>query len=347
MKYVKYIVLFVVILLLLGLIASGTYIFINNNDTDIPASLQNVKSNFQKIISPKNASYPSIKHIFVILEENHDWESIYKNTDAPYINKSLLPQGAYAGNYHNISVNLGELHPSELNYIFIEAGMVAFPDHTFTTDNPPAFNNSTSSQDHLVSLLVKNGYTWSSYQEGISGKDCPISPNNNYDPKHNPFVYFQDVSGNPPSNTNQYCQDHMKPLSKLKNDLAAGRIANYVFITPNLKNDMHDGTIAEADSWLSQIVPIISNSKTFKKDGALFITWDEGSETSDKKNDGNNPIGMIIESPFVKKNYTNTIAYSHASLLKTIEEIFNITPFLGLAKDPQTQDLFDFFVKNK
>jgi phosphatidylinositol-3-phosphatase len=221
--------------------------------------------------------------------------------------------------------------------------MIAFSDHTFTTDNPPSAQNSTASHNHLTYLLDKNGYSWKSYQEDISGKDCPIIAVNNYAPKHNPFVYFQDVAGNPPSSVNSYCQKHIRPLSELQNDLQTNNVTNYIFITPNLQHDMHDGTVAQADTRLSQTVPMITDSQTFKKDGVLFITWDEGKEG----NDENSSIGMIITSPIGKKGYNNSISYSHASLVKTIEEIFYLSPLLGFANNTATSDLSDFFVTSK
>lgn len=332
--------LFLLTLLLIVFLAGGLLCILK---TYIPnasvASLFNNSFPFSpQSLSPKQVPQ-KIQHVFVIVEENHDWQSIYNNPDAPFINNTLLTQGSYAGNYHNVPISQGELHPSELNYISLEAGTTTFPDTTFSTDDNPSTDNSTKSVDHLVSILGKKGYTWKSYQEDITGNDCPIDTVDNYAPRHNPFIYFQDVSGNPPDSTNTYCRDHIRPLSELQTDLASGNIPNYVFITPNLQNDMHNGSIADADTWLSHIIPLITSSSTFRKDGALFITWDEGSE----ENGGNHPIGMIIESPFSKKDYTNTQEYSHASLLKTIEEIFHIAPLLGATNDSQTKDLFDFF----
>ncbi len=282
---------------------------------------------------------PQIHHVFIILEENKDWQSIYHNPQAPFINSFLLTQGAYAQNYHNVPPTLGSLHPSGPNYILLEAGSLAFPDHTFTTDDPPSATNSTSSLFHISKLLDQTNQTWKAYQENISGRNCPITSEGNYAPKHNPFIYFRDVSGNPPSSTNAYCQSHIRPMQELAIDLASGHVAQYVFITPNLQNDMHDGTITQGDAWLANIVPLITSSPTFKKDGALFITWDEGAGPEE-----NNPIGMIMYSPFIKKGYTNATLYSHASYVKTIEEIFHLTPLIGFSADPTTIDLSDFFL---
>jgi phospholipase C len=337
----KIILIFLFILLLL--IGGSILLYHHYTDYDSAAILFNSNMPIGSQKAKTVFSLSPIHHVFIIVEENHDWQNIYNNTDAPYINNTLLTQGGFATDYHNVDKHLNELHPSEPNYIMLEAGRIAFPDYTFTTDKLPGTKNSTSSHNHLAYLLDKSGYSWKSYQEDISGIDCPINAINNYAPKHNPFVYFQDVSGNPPGNTNIYCQKHVRPLSELQRDLQTDTIANYTFITPNLQHDMHDGTIAQADTWLSQVVPIITNSKIFKKDGALFITWDEGNEGTDE----NNPIGMIIESPFAKKNYHNSTSYTHASLVKTIEEVFHLSPLLGFADNTTTTDLSDFFIKIK
>lgn len=307
-------------------------------DYDIAPILKNPKQTFVTESAP-NSSLSQIKHVFVIVEENKDWSDIYQNPEANYINHVLLPQGSFAKNYHNTPENLSSLHPSEPNYILLEAGRIAFPDHTFTTDNDPSAANSTNSTDHLSFLLDKNNYSWRVYEEGISGQDCPITSFGDYAAKHNPFVFFKDISGNPPNTNSAYCIQHIRPLSEMKKDLSNGDVANYTFVTPNIMNDMHNGSIKEGDTWLSQEIPLIMNSQAYKNGGAIFITWDEGNGGSDV----NPPIGMIILSPFVKQNYSNNISYSHASFVKTVENIFHLNPLLGLAANPTTKDLADFF----
>lgn len=336
-NYVPYLFAGVVGILIL---LSGGALLLYHHFTDYDISRFLLKAHLPMIQALKSVSaLPQIHHVFVIVEENHDWQGIYKNPDAPFINNTLLSQGAFAQTYYNVPKNLNALHPSEPNYLMLEAGKIAFSDHTFTTDNPPGGDNSTSSHDHIIYLLEKNNLSWKSYQEDIAGTDCPIASIGNYAPKHNPFIFFQDVSGNPPSNTNPYCIQHIRPVTELQKDLESNRVANYTFIIPNLQNDMHNGSIAQADSWLSTVVPMIMNSPAFKKDGVLFITWDEGHEIDN----GNSPIGMIALSPFGKKNYTNSIEYSHPSLVKTVEEIFHLSPLVGLAADPKVSDLSNFF----
>ena len=70
----------------------------------------------------------------------------------------------------------------------------------------------------------------------------------------------------------------------------------------------------------------------------MFLTWDEGD-----KADG--PIGMIVLSPLAKgKGYSNLTHYDHGALLRTLEEIFRVEPYLGNAADqPDLKDLFSAF----
>jgi hypothetical protein len=49
---------------------------------------------------------------------------------------------------------------------------------------------------------------------------------------------------------------------------------------------------------------------------------------------------MIVLSPLAKRGYSNDIHYTHGSLLRTVEEIFNL-PLLGDAG--QESDLSDLF----
>ena len=54
-------------------------------------------------------------------------------------------------------------------------------------------------------------------------------------------------------------------------------------------------------------------------------------------------IGMIVLSPDAKGGgYSNTIQYTHSSTLRTLEEIFGVTPLLGdSANDPLIVSIFN------
>jgi phosphatidylinositol-3-phosphatase len=265
----------------------------------------------------------SIQTVFLIVMENHNWSQIKGSPSAPYINGTLLPMGAHAEHYRP-----GGIHPSEPNYVWLEAG----DNLGILDDAPPAFNDRTT-KAHLVTLLDAVGVRWKSYQEGIDGLACPLDAVGLYDPKHDPMVYFDDVRPG--------CVEHVRPYSELAGDLSAGTTADYNFIVPNLCNDMHNagcGTgdqVRNGDTWLSTEVPRIMESAAYKKGGAIFITWDEGGGSE-------SPIGMIVLSPFAKAGYAGQMEYSHSSTLRTMQEIFAVQPFLRAAAN--STSLGDLFV---
>ena len=272
----------------------------------------------------------SVKTVFVILFENTNWSSITPSV-APYIRTTVVAMGAHATQYFNPRGN----HPSEPNYIWLEAG-----GHLgLTTNNDASPANSTATEHHFVRYLRNAGISWRTYQEDIDGTICPLSSdplNGRYVAKHNPFAFFRDVTDNNNPNSS-YCIAHNRPFTELARDLRKNAVARYNFITPNLCNDMHDCGITAGDTWLSQNLPAILNSQAYQNNGAVFITWDEGANGSD------GPIGMIVVSPLAKVNYANSIYYTHSSTLRTMQEIFGVRPFLRDAAN--ATDLSDLFLK--
>jgi hypothetical protein len=262
--------------------------------------------------------------VFIILMENHNWSDIKGKPDAPYINHSLLPIASYAERYFNPP----NVHPSEPNYLWLEAGT----NFGILNDDPPSKNHQSTPR-HFVTLLKNSGISWRTYQEGITGSICPTTDAASYVVKHNPFAFFDDVTGSG-------CTQVMRPFIELAGDLENNTVPRYVFITPNPCHDMHDpcestnNPVKQGDDWLAQNVPMILKSAAFHN-GVVLITWDESE-------DGDFPIGMIVLSPFAKGGgYFNTIHYTHSATLQTLQKIFGVTPFLGdAANGPDLSDLF-------
>jgi hypothetical protein len=146
-----------------------------------------------------------------------------------------------------------------------------------------------------------------------------------YAVRHNPFVYFDSVRDNL-----NYCTNHVRPYSELARDLASNTVPRFVFISPNTTNDMHDtapgspSSRKQGDDWLSREVPRLLASAAYTNNGALFITWDEGSS------DGDGPIGMIVLSPRARGGgYHTDRVYTHSSWLRTAQDIFHLRPYLA------------------
>ena len=289
--------------------------------------------------SPDGHGGSSIKHVFVVALENADAPSVYAGADWPYVSGVLLPQAARALAFQD---ELGSELPSEPHYVWMEAGTNVFADHTFTTDDPPSMVNSTGDPNHLVMQLAQaeTGADWMSYQEGIDAATgaCPITGDGFYRPRHDPFVFFRDVVGTPPSPTAPTCAAHHRPLSALAGDLAAGNVSAYAFITPDLCNSGHgqsgcpsSNDQKSADQWLEQALPPLIAFAT-AHDSVIFLVWDEGSSSD--------LLPFIAVGPHVKAGYASPVVYSHSSLLKSLEEILGVPILPSVSAASDFSDLF-------
>ena len=279
-----------------------------------------------------------IKHVIVIALENHDAHDIYDDPqNAPYIH-SLVETYAHATNFYD---ELPREIPSEGHYIWMEAGTHRFSDALFDDDSPPSAAVSTGSNQHLV-RQIKNadtGLSWMTYQEGINEQTgaCPIRGSGFYVPKHNPFIFFRDVAGDPPAKDTPYCAAHHKPYSALQADLT-GELASYVFITPDECHDMHghpgcpaENPIRTGDKWLkAELPPLIAYAA--QHEAVIFITFDEGGSTLE--------LPFIAIGTMVKPHYEGTERYSHSSQLKSVELILGLPPLASVANSNDLSDLF-------
>jgi hypothetical protein len=275
---------------------------------------------------------PPVQTVFVVLFENHTWLDFKGSADAPYINQVLLPMASYCEQYYNPP----GLHPSLPNYIWLESGT----NFGIFDDNGPAADH-LSATNHLVTLLRNAGIPWKAYAEDIDGTFLPLDNTNAFAVRHVPFLYFDDVTGtNDPACA--YAIAHIRPYGELIGDLTNHTVARYNFIIPNLCNDGHDSCpplanpVMQTDAWLAGAIPNILNSQAYQDRGAIFLLWDEGEGGSD------GPIPAILLSPLARGGgYSSQTHYTHSSTLRTLQEIFGVTPLLGDAA--AANDLADLF----
>ncbi|TMQ16184.1 MAG: hypothetical protein E6J91_12190, partial [Deltaproteobacteria bacterium] len=183
--------------------------------------------------------------VFTIVMENHSRGQILGNSSAPFINR-LASENAVAEGYHDSFV-----HPSEPNYFWMVAGQ-----NFGVLDDADPGSHHLGATSHIADQLEGAGLSWKAYQESM-GDPCGLTSHGRYAAKHNPFAYFDDINGwdGKAFHPEQRCNSHIVDYSQLDADIAAHALASYVFITPNLDNDMHDGSIALGDSWLANEIP--------------------------------------------------------------------------------------------
>ncbi|HVU02840.1 MAG TPA: alkaline phosphatase family protein [Polyangiaceae bacterium] len=281
-----------------------------------------------------------LEHVIVIAFENHDETSVIGNTtDAPYINGELLPRYASASNFQD---TLPILTPSEPHYVLMEAGTATFSDATFTNDAVPSAANSTASTDHLVNQLEAANHTWMSYQEGMNAATgpCPIVSDGFYQPKHDPFLFFQDVAGNPPDQNAARCVAHHAPIEAFFDAIAGnGDLPDYAFVTPNQCNDMHGqggcpntNLVNSGDAWLADELPgVISYAESHH--AAIFLVWDEGELSP--------TIPFVAVGPDVKAGYVSDVKVTHGSLIRTVENVFGLPALSTVATENDFSDFFE------
>jgi hypothetical protein len=283
-----------------------------------------------------------VQYVFVIAMENEPAAAIYGNSAAPYINGQLIPSYARATAFAD---ELPDAVPSEPHYVWMEAGTNVFSDVTFTGDADPSAANSTASTAHLVTQIQAAGplLSWLSFQEGLDASTgaCPVVSSGFYAAKHDPFVFFQDVAGSPPSPTNAFCATHHRAYTPavFADALARGDVARYDFITPNLCNDMHGDpscpagdVIARGDAWLqANLPPLIAFVEAHE--GVIFVVWDEPEG-------GSNLMPFLAIGPHVKPGYATPVPLNHGSVVKTIETVFGLPILPTVAGVSDLADVF-------
>ena len=255
-------------------------------------------------------------HVIWVWMENHSYSTIIgPTTGAPYIN-ALARECGLATNYHNIS------HPSLPNYVGATAGLGLAGIAQFTSDCNPSASCSTAAKS-----IFGQGETWKAYEESMPS-NCAPANSGEYAVRHNPPPYFTTLTG---------CSTFDVPYPQLATDLSSGHLPAFSFVTPNLIDDMHDGTIADGNAWLSSNLPVIFNSSEYKGGTtAVFVTWDEG-EGGVSNNCARNTtdigchVATLVISPSTLVGTKSHALFNHYSLLRTAEDLLGL-PELGLAK---------------
>jgi acid phosphatase len=134
----------------------------------------------------------------------------------------------------------------------------------FLADCDPGAGCDTSAPS-----IFGQGETWKAYEESMPS-GCYPSNSGEYAVRHNPPAYYTTLHS---------CSSDDVPYSQLATDLAHDQLPAFSFITPNLIDDMHDGTVADGDTWLSRNLPGLLGSTEYREGSTVvFITWDEGED---------------------------------------------------------------------
>jgi acid phosphatase len=243
------------------------------------------------------AGVPRYDHVVLVVEENHSYNEIINGTAAPYIKNTLAAGGVLFTNSFAIE------HPSQPNYIDLFSGsnQAVTSDscpHTFTTANEAA-------------QLLAAGDSWSSYSEGLPSVGSTVCTSGAYARKHNPWTNFSNVPA----------ADNL-PFTSFPSPASFASLPTVSWVIPNLNDDMHDGTIAQGDTWLRSRIDAYAQWAR-NHNSLLIVTWDE-----DDSSMSNQIPTILYGAGLTTGRYSERI--NHYRLLRTIEDMYGL-PYAGAA----------------
>jgi phosphatidylinositol-3-phosphatase len=249
---------------------------------------------------------PVINHVMVIVMENHSYSDVIGH--APFIT-ALAKRCGLATNYHAIT------HPSLPNYLAMTSGSI----HRIHSDCQP--QSCPVRGPNVFSQVSRHHLRWRAYAESMS-TFCDRGSHGLYAARHVPAVYYTRLRSG--------CRRHVRPLGKLRTGrlhlaLNSGHAPAYMFVTPNLCDDMHSCALSSGDNWAAKWIPMITKSRTYRRGHmAILLVWDEGG--------GNhNQVPLIAISRYTRAHTLAHRLMTHFSLLRATEHLLGIRRYLGKA----------------
>lgn len=318
---------------------------------------------------------PRYSHIFVIVDENKGYGRIMNPKVAPNIY-------GYASNYGNATQFYGEVHPSEANYVAIISGDtfgIHDDDPFFCEPGMPVsicpstkrykdYASHSRSEPHIGERLLP-GQTWKGYFESLPVQDRAAVKASDpkfvgshtakvYASKHTGFLNFERVAKG-----REVLSPNIVSFEDLYADLDSGSLPSFALVVPNLCNDMHGvaainlpadcgplntaGLIRRGDRMIGGLVERIKNTKAWNssENVAVVVTFDEDDRHGPQDAPSNfrgGHIPTVVIANHVPHREDNT-AYSHYSLLRTIEDALGIPEHLGHANDRESLPMTPLF----
>lgn len=244
--------------------------------------------------APVANGVPRPDHVVIVIEENHSYSEVIGSPAAPYIN-SLAAKGALFAQSYAIT------HPSQPNYLDLFSGF----NQGVNNDSCPHY----FATDNLELYLLNASLTFAGYSEDLPSIGSLVCTSGAYVRRHAPWVNFTNI----PTTTNL-------PYSYFPTDYTT--LPSLSFVIPNLNNDMHNGTIQQADSWLQQHLDAYVQW-ALTHNSLLIMTFDE-----DDSSQGNRIATIFIGQMVVPGVYSELI--NHFNLLRTLEDMYDL-PYAGVS----------------
>src|SRR5580700_3910075 len=176
---------------------------------------------------------------------------------------------------------------------------------------PMCFNNNT-----LGAEMDTAGLSWAYYASSVYGDGGIWSAYQNIAPIYHGPDWSNDV---------------ISPQTNFFSDVSNGNLRSLSWVTPTCENSDHAGCGAKTGpAWVASLVNAIGKSK-YWDNTAIFIFWDDYGGWYDpaapKKLDYDGlglRIPMLVVSSYAKKGHVSHVHYEHGSILRWIENLFDL-----------------------
>src|SRR6266566_3834733 len=286
-------------------------------------------------------------HVVIILMENQGVYDICRSSPPPCSTSGPAPyMASLANNYTIGSQYLSLIGTSQPNYVALISGSL----QGCTSSGCPVIK-----APNLVDRFESAGISWRGYFENQTPTTgCDTSDHEPYATIHNPFIAFQDITNNTARCNKLYLANPSSCGTVtdciLVNDLnnVTTPAPNFMWLTPNDCNNMRgasgicSSSISLGNTYLSKLVPLIFNSRTFTTTrSALFITFDEGNTFCPLNGGSEDCVYASWSGPVAKTGFGSSNLYKHYSFTKTVEVNWNLASFT--TNDANANPMSEFF----
>ena len=246
-------------------------------------------------------------HVMVVMMENKNFSDVIGQKDQPYTN-------ALADGYGLATRSYGFGHPSLPNYLTLVSGS----NQGVTDDGDPS-SHSFPSTKTVAGQLSDAGFTARAYAENLPAN--PRTNSGNYAVRHVPWEYFP----NTPMS--------VRNATTLTSDLNGASPPDFVWFTPNVIDDEHNGTVQQGDAFLKRFIPAVQSTAWYRADGQIIIEWDESDNDNSGINggDGGHIPTIVVSAANKAHPVRDGSVVDSAGVLRSIEDRFGLAHLANAA----------------
>jgi hypothetical protein len=253
-----------------------------------------------------SASLPAYDHVITVILENHQYNSIVGNGNAPFFNNII--NGTYAP-AALIANSYGTTHPSQPNYMDLLWGRwnTLSPQPIVDNNQPSPLYANFRTQENIAHTLETKSKTWQGVAQGLPAVGSTYWGGQVYAARHFPFYQAANIN-------------HSNEIPLTNWVSGSGQytsMAYWTFVVPDNDHNWHNSTgtagLVVMDNWLGQwIVPLVQWASTHNS--LVILTFDE-----DDGGAGNH-IPTVLAGQHVVQGTYNTAQLggniTHHSLLR-------------------------------